>query len=50
MISQTKGRVGRDLYTGRRSGNPGIAYGTEEEVRRQVRERIDVLGPGGGFF
>lgn len=26
-----------------------LPFGTPEEVRREVRERIEVLGPGGGF-
>lgn len=26
-----------------------MLYGTAEEVRRQVRERIDIFAPGGGF-
>jgi hypothetical protein len=26
-----------------------LPFGTPEEVRQEVRERIDVLGPGGGF-
>ena len=26
-----------------------LPFGTPEEVRQQVRERISVLGPGGGF-
>jgi len=27
-----------------------LPFGTQEDVRREVRERIDVLGRGGGYF
>ena len=46
-----KEEFGRDLvFWGGGVETQGVLlYGTEEEVRRQVRERINILGPGGGF-
>ena len=42
-------RKGGELLGGRGRPEPVMSLGTPEEVRREVKRRIDDLAPGGGF-
>jgi len=48
---ELKRQFGRDItfWGGGANTQRTIAFGTPEEVYREVRERIEIFGPGGGF-
>ncbi len=49
--AELKREFGRDLtlWGGGCDTREVLPYGTPEQVRRHVRERLDILAPGGGF-
>jgi uroporphyrinogen decarboxylase len=48
---ELKREFGRDLvlWGGGCDTREVLPYGSPEEVRRHVRQRVRILGPGGGF-
>lgn len=50
-LREMKARYGKDLtFYGGVSVQRLLPFGTPDEVRREVRRMLDVLGPGGGFI
>jgi uroporphyrinogen-III decarboxylase len=48
---ELKANFGKDIvfWGGGVDTQKTLPYGTPDEVYREVRERIDIFGPGGGF-
>ena len=50
-LGELKRRYGRNLvFCGAIDTQRILPYGTPDEVRREVRRVIDLLGPGGGYL
>jgi uroporphyrinogen decarboxylase len=50
-LAELKKRHGQNLvFCGAIDTHRVLPYGTPEEVRREVRRVIDILGPGGGYM